>query len=505
MTAAPPPLLGSVHFTDSEALARQTFSPFRYNVPLFVYKKLMKPGVRRRDGLGVLASGRRQLHQRMLIKNYDRMSNCKDHVNINLELNPHRTWEQEQQTAPFRENPFKRGCPKSLRNGHKEWSLAPNRYRLANNISDYANKSTGTKGLYQCFTGERFAPFPGEALQKKNRKGSEVGFHDRALESKLPAEMDRLGHPMRYFVGKIRPGDKNTQRASSRLALAQPTFCWRNPHEPGPNHYFKGIFDIPPKKAPPIVIGRCQQRIRVKQLIAGPSVPGAASVHHSYCVEPFLRPPPGRYQLPVSIPMPKPVLPDIQPRPSATHQYDFSYNFAWNPYRQPATLLMHTVNIPVRRQRRGRNMKVAFGSATARFKDREFYPIGALKYVFRKDARPTKKESTGEGVVNQKNMLQNVVTVGETKSSANLCRTPTKLFVIPRKHQTKRILSVPDLGTVIPGETDQRTRQSSLAERKLSSTTMVTVPDLESDNFGEGGSSVMEIPEIIVTRASFSF
>ncbi|XP_021706385.1 uncharacterized protein LOC110678099 [Aedes aegypti] len=393
MTAAAPPLLRSVHFTDSETLARKTFSPLRYNVPLFVYKKLTIPGVQRRDELRILANGRRQLLRRMLKANYSELPNCEDHINVNLEPDSTQAWDRKQQAQHVRGNPFKSPCPKSLRNGHKEWTLAPNRYRLANNISDTASKSTGTKGPYQCFTGERFTSIPRVVIQR-----SREGSRGEELATSLPAEMDRLGHPKRYFVGKIRPGDKNKQQTYSRLALSQPTLCWRNPLEPGPNHYFKGIFDIPPKKVPPIMTGRCQQRLHVKQLIAGPSAtPGVPSVHHSYCAEPFRRPPPGRYQLPSSIPIPKPLL-SIAPRRRNVPptRYDFSYNFAWNPYRQPSTVLMHTVDIPVRRRKRGRNMKVAFGSATARFKDEEFFPIGALKSVLPKDAIPAKKRPDGK-------------------------------------------------------------------------------------------------------------
>ncbi|XP_062713056.1 uncharacterized protein LOC109411980 [Aedes albopictus] len=510
MTGAPPspssPPLRSVHFTDSASLARQTFSPLRYNVPLFVYKKLTIPGVERRDELRVLANGRRQLLRRMLKTTYGELPNCEDHINVNLEPNSTRTWDQQWQKQPsehVHSNPSKSRCPKSLRNGHKDWTLAPNRYRLANNISDSASKSTGTKGPYQCFTGERFSLISRVAATHGGPyRNEELGGIS------LPAEMDRLGHPKRYFVGKIRPGDKNKQRAYSRLALSQPTLCWRNPLEPGPNHYFKGIFDIPPKKVPPIVTGHCQQRLRMKQLIAGPLLPPTPSVHHSYCAEPFRRPPPGRYQLPTSIPMPKPAL-SIAPhrrRIAVPARYDFSYNFAWNPYRQPATLLMHTVDIPVRRRKRGRNMKVAFGSATARFKDQEFFPIGALKSVLPKDAK--KRPNRAAGGANQKIVSTAAVVAEKTgmaadtvekTPSANLGRTRTKLFVIPRKHQTKWIPSMPDVVVVaatVPNGTDQSaSRESSVA------TSTALAANLDAESFGDGASNVMET-EVIVRRES---
>ncbi|KAL9696838.1 hypothetical protein quinque_000279 [Culex quinquefasciatus] len=158
--------------------------------------------------------------------------------------------------------------------------------------------------------------------------------------------MDKLAQPRRYFVGKIRPGDKATERPCSRLALSTATLCWRNPADPGPDRYFKGIFDIAPK------------------LVAtSPADPPTAN-RHSYCAEPFRRPPPGRYDLMGRGLVPLNVAPPRQRR--LRHRQEMTLNASWKPFRQVATLRMHTVDIPKRRRKRGRNMKVSFWTGASR-------------------------------------------------------------------------------------------------------------------------------------------
>lgn len=151
-------------------------------------------------------------------------------------------------------------------------------------------------------------------------------------------------------------------------------------------------------------------------------------------------------------------------------------------------------------------MKVAFGSATARFKDQEFFPIGALKSVLPKDAK--KRLSRAEGGANQKIVLTAAVVAEkagmaadavEKTPSANLGRTRNKLFVIPRKHQTKWIPSMPDVVVAVatvPNGTDQSaSRESSVA------TSTALAANLDAESFGDGASNVMET-EVIVRRES---
>ncbi|XP_055633880.1 uncharacterized protein LOC129774199 [Toxorhynchites rutilus septentrionalis] len=394
--------LRSVHFIDSEIYTRQIFTPNRYNVPLFVYKRLAGPAERRRtESQDVLIENRRKLFRAMT--NYRGQSNWKV-IEIN-DVN-----QQEDSGTKSVRTSFK-SCRKPLRNSHKEWTLPPNRYRLGGSIADLASQSTGSKGPYQCFTGERFRRSP---TKNSIWKWSLLTKNDYPH---IPTEMDRLAHPRQYFIGKIRPGDKHKQRLCSRLAITQPTLCTRNPSDPGPNHYFKGIFDIVSPTQP-------DQR----QLMARPFV---CSVHHSYCAEPFPRPAPGRYELMTRIPPPVPRAQCV-----STHKprLDFTLNPHWDPYRQPATLRMHTVDIPKRRRKRGRNMKVAFGSGNARFKDQEFHPIGALKTV-QPVTKFTERTTVPTAVVDDSPKVEAVILRND--SLENFCQARNKLFVIPRRHQTR--------------------------------------------------------------------
>ncbi|XP_058453020.1 uncharacterized protein LOC131431362 [Malaya genurostris] len=462
---APRRTLKSVHFTDTESFSKRIFTPDRYNVPLFLSKKLITP-MEHRDPLNVLQASRRKLLLRT--KSYEKLDIRKADKESNIKLET-----GKRPTFPL---PFYR-CPKSLRNCHKEWMLPPNRYRLGGNISDLAIKSTGSKGPYQCFTGERFT----QVTTGSDSQPNMAKFED----CKIPAEMNKLAHPKRYFVGKIRPGDRNKQRPCSRLALSQATLCWRNPAEPGPNCYFKGIFDI-------AKVG-CNERSKAQPKAP---LPALAFIRHSYCTDRFRRPPPGRYQLSTRVP---PLLPPRSIDSSPPPRLELTFNPYWNPYRQAATLRMHTVDIPVRRRRkRGRNMKVAFGSGSARFKDQEFFPIGALKSILlpkegdgvnRPIAKtvavgtPPKLPSKTAGVASS-------VAGEKTDPLADFNRTRTKLFVIPRRDQTRLISHVKT-----PPEREDDTK---LNESFQSVTSGQDV--LEPAPFDDGNSSLIE-SEVLVTKA----
>ncbi|XP_052566447.1 uncharacterized protein LOC120423580 isoform X3 [Culex pipiens pallens] len=319
----------SVHYTGTETISRRTFIGPRYEVPLFLCKRLSVP-VERSDTVEqeVLRNGRRELLQEM--KHYGLLPNWKAGIAVNL--CPDWKTSGKRPTNLSLPRPC---CQKSLRNGHKEWTLPPNRYRLGGNISDSASKSTGTKGPYQCFTGDRFPTVvPGVSGGTPGLQPGEELYYEQ-----IPREMDKLAQPRRYFVGKIRPGDKATERPCSRLALSTATLCWRNPADPGPDRYFKGIFDI-----------------ALPKLVATTTADPPTTVRHSYCAEPFRRPPPGRYDLTVCRGLvPLNVAPPRQRR--LRRRLEMTLNASWKPFRQVATLRMHTVDIPKRRRKRGRNMK----------------------------------------------------------------------------------------------------------------------------------------------------
>ncbi|XP_039443377.1 uncharacterized protein LOC120423580 isoform X2 [Culex pipiens pallens] len=424
----------SVHYTGTETISRRTFIGPRYEVPLFLCKRLSVP-VERSDTVEqeVLRNGRRELLQEM--KHYGLLPNWKAGIAVNL--CPDWKTSGKRPTNLSLPRPC---CQKSLRNGHKEWTLPPNRYRLGGNISDSASKSTG----------DRFPTVvPGVSGGTPGLQPGEELYYEQ-----IPREMDKLAQPRRYFVGKIRPGDKATERPCSRLALSTATLCWRNPADPGPDRYFKGIFDI-----------------ALPKLVATTTADPPTTVRHSYCAEPFRRPPPGRYDLTVCRGLvPLNVAPPRQRR--LRRRLEMTLNASWKPFRQVATLRMHTVDIPKRRRKRGRNMKVAFGSSTARFKDQDFFPIGALQstipsqHQHRRPRRKSAQSASTEGPnPNQNHRSSTNFTADEEEPTtavqlATLDRTRTKLFIVPRRYQTvaalARLLQVPP-STQVRGETKMRT------------------------------------------------
>uniref|UniRef100_A0A182UJH6 Uncharacterized protein n=1 Tax=Anopheles melas TaxID=34690 RepID=A0A182UJH6_9DIPT len=169
----------------------------------------------------------------------------------------------------------------------------------------------------------------------------------------LPAEMNKLLHPRKYFVGKIRPGDRMTDRRTLRLALSEPTVCYRDPNHPGPGNY------DPAKPQLPSHPGQTVSKQR--------PLPPCCYTYDLYCREPFFRPPPGRYDIRDALPphasdQSQPIT--VQPIPPIRYG--------------KATIRLNSIDIPVRPRKGRRNMKVAFLSGTARFRDRDFMPIGGL-------------------------------------------------------------------------------------------------------------------------------
>ncbi|KFB46978.1 AGAP013041-PA-like protein [Anopheles sinensis] len=150
------------------------------------------------------------------------------------------------------------------------------------------------------------------------------------------------------------------ERATSRLAVSEPTVCRRNPADPGPGHY----------ETEPVASfrrGTEGGRRKVRQVCCG-------YTYDRYRREPFFRPPPGRYDL----------RPPLLPLPPARPCHDrdrirIPVAVAYvGQLRRPATLRLNSINIPVRPRKGRRNRKVAFLSGSARFRDREFFPIGGL-------------------------------------------------------------------------------------------------------------------------------
>lgn len=97
---------------------------------------------------------------------------------------------------------------------------------------------------------------------------------------------------------------------------------------------------------------------------------------------------------------------------------------------------------------------MAFGSSTARFKDQEFFPIGALQstipsqYQHRRPRRKSAQSASAGGPnPNQSHRSStNFAADGEEPTTtafqlATLDRTRTKLFIVPRRHQTVATLA----------------------------------------------------------------
>uniref|UniRef100_A0A182F7Z4 Uncharacterized protein n=1 Tax=Anopheles albimanus TaxID=7167 RepID=A0A182F7Z4_ANOAL len=182
-------------------------------------------------------------------------------------------------------------------------------------------------------------------------------------EISLPAEMNKLAHPAKYFVGKIR-SETRLNRSVGRRA---------DPVYPGPGHYFQDVG---------AGVGESRKKHRVGQVKTTKRQPGDTIYQYDqYRREPFHRPAPGRYEL-SSKPLDRcgpPGRPErcktlcIPGRVTGRGQGQATPR----PVRREIRL--NSVNIPQRLRIGRRNMKVAFLSGTARFRDRDFFPIGGLR------------------------------------------------------------------------------------------------------------------------------
>uniref|UniRef100_A0A182Q732 Uncharacterized protein n=1 Tax=Anopheles farauti TaxID=69004 RepID=A0A182Q732_9DIPT len=251
-------------------------------------------------------------------------------------------------------------CPKPLRDWRKEWSLPPGRYRLGGSIADCANLSTGSVVRPNRTTaGSTHAR--DRNCSTASIGGPTVDAKDRP-ESQLPSAMNKLLHPRKYFVGKIRPGDRMSERPTLRLAISDPTVCARDPNEPGPTSYDPHRQLRPPQ---PRVVGRK----------ARPAC--SCYTYDSYCREPFFRPPPGRYGGTV---VSSSALPTARTRYRSTKiRIPVPPTVVTvAPTSRKVTLRLNSINIPVRPRKGRRSMKVAFMSGSPRFRDRDFFPIGGL-------------------------------------------------------------------------------------------------------------------------------
>uniref|UniRef100_A0A182SIQ4 Uncharacterized protein n=1 Tax=Anopheles maculatus TaxID=74869 RepID=A0A182SIQ4_9DIPT len=176
-------------------------------------------------------------------------------------------------------------------------------------------------------------------------------------------------------------------RPTLRLAISELTVCRRDPNHPGPGHYH-------PEQ---------QTRVPVGKNIH-PSPACCCYTYDQYCREPFFRPPAGRYDIRDALP-PIPaghiryrseqIRIPIQSSSSKPHEGDTADAAGpAAPVRRKVTLRLNSINIPVRPRKGRRNMKVAFMSGSARFRDRDFFPIGGLgKATTRKQQSTTSKKS----------------------------------------------------------------------------------------------------------------
>uniref|UniRef100_A0A904A3F2 Uncharacterized protein n=1 Tax=Anopheles quadriannulatus TaxID=34691 RepID=A0A904A3F2_ANOQN len=384
----------SVHFIDSETISKQIFTPARYNLPLFLCKKLnVRSTSAERNTKQQCA---RKLEQASL---FQRMA--KYHVN---ELTKDR---HEKKSSPISQPQPPSGsagharrrcsthrfawpdCPRPLRDGRKEWCLPPGRYRLGGSLADLANQSTGggskavrdgpTKGGFGC----------GGATGPNSSQRHPVDINT----INLPAEMNKLLHPRKYFVGKIRPGDRMTDRPTLRLALSEPTVCYRDPNHPGPGNYDPEKAQLP---SPP---GQTVSKQR-------PLSP-CCYTYDLYCRESFFRPPPGRYDIrdalpPLASDQSQPIT--VQPIPPIRYG--------------KATIRLNSIDIPVRPRKGRRNMKVAFLSGTARFRDRDFMPIGGLG-----KAMPAGGSFTGKRLEKQQEKTPAATSTSKRSASPLLAQT----------------------------------------------------------------------------------
>ncbi|XP_050069917.1 uncharacterized protein LOC126558026 [Anopheles maculipalpis] len=383
----------SVHFIDSETISKQIFAPARYNLPLFLCQKL-----------NVNSTSGEKSAQRQCLKQHERTALLQRMAKYHIkELTKGKLKVKEMSfkisqpklsilgRVRRRCNKHRIGwpdCPKPLRDGRKDWSLPPGRYRLGGSIADLANRSTGPN------KGRHGHPTKGNARRRQSSlyaklsatSGSASVRHPDTISAiYLPAEMNKLLHPSKYFVGKIRPGDRMNDRPTLRLAISELTVCRRDPNAPGPGHYHP------------------EQQTRTHNKVGKTALhpPVCCYTYDQYCREPFFRPPPGRYDIRDALP-PIPAshraeqihIP-IQSTSSKPHSGDgHDARPAVPPVRRKVTLRLNSINIPVRPRKGRRNMKVAFMSGSARFRDRDFFPIGGLgKATARKQQSTTSKKS----------------------------------------------------------------------------------------------------------------
>ncbi|XP_052901813.1 uncharacterized protein LOC128309454 [Anopheles moucheti] len=374
----------SVHFIDSETISKQIFAPTRYNLPLFLCKKL-----------NVHSAPLKNSTKQQWTSDHDRMAllqrMAKYHIN---DLTKDSTSRKEKsfkisqpQSGALAVHPRRRcnahraewpRCPRPLRDGRKEWSLPPGRYRLGGSIADLANRSTGARGRDGHPT--KGKPSRHETCTGTKRNKSS-GHLDTISAISLPAEMNKLLHRSKYFVGKIRPGDRMNERPTTRLAISELTVCRRDPNDPGPGQY-----DPEPQS-------RSQQPTGPRKMSR--SAASCCYTYDQYCCEPFFRPPPGRYDIRAA-PLPlstgkvrhrgEQIHIPIQSTTSKPHPDGDARGRPPPPpppppsssVRRKVTLRLNSINIPVRPRKGRRNMKVAFMSGSARFRDRDFFPIGGL-------------------------------------------------------------------------------------------------------------------------------
>uniref|UniRef100_A0A182XW22 Uncharacterized protein n=1 Tax=Anopheles stephensi TaxID=30069 RepID=A0A182XW22_ANOST len=166
--------------------------------------------------------------------------------------------------------------------------------------------------------------------------------------------------------------DRMSDRPTLRLAISELTVCRRDPNAPGPGHYHP------------------EQQTRAQET-GGKKISHRAAccwyTYDQYCREPFFRPPPGRYDIRDALP---PILAGhiryrseqiripIQSASTKPHPGDGPAARPAASVRRKVTLRLNSINIPVRPRKGRRNMKVAFMSGSARFRDRDFFPIGGL-------------------------------------------------------------------------------------------------------------------------------
>uniref|UniRef100_A0A182N6A6 Uncharacterized protein n=1 Tax=Anopheles dirus TaxID=7168 RepID=A0A182N6A6_9DIPT len=198
--------------------------------------------------------------------------------------------------------------------------------------------SGGPTARNRCVIGARSGPSR-PAGSRRTRPAGGTRATENGRELQLPSAMNKLLHPRKYFVGKIRPA------------------------------------------------GRKQR-------------PACCYTYDSYCREPFFRPPPGRYEPSRQasvLPSPGPyryrgTTPQIRiPIPP-------SVTVGGKPAGQ-VTLRLNSINIPVRPRKGRRSMKVAFSSGSPRFRDRDFFPIGGLgsrKTSAARRVRGTSKKSVDD-------------------------------------------------------------------------------------------------------------